>query len=180
MTKKMTERGPRWRPWIYLGRVSLWGSLHNTKNTQRHSKGSSDWLMLIVTRVDGGVAPYYWAMISGMLGLSDGSGGPSSPVRLLNMGSVDSGGGTPRLPAMFLSSSVFPWMVWWWYSWILQHRGTFRYFLMHKIGWKDKDKEHRALTGSSLRSFFVCRKKTQRKNSQIKRLFQSSIYSCRD
>lgn len=83
-------------------------------------------------------------MISGMLGLSDCSGRPSSPVRLLNMGSVDSGGGALRLPAMFLSSSVFPWMVWWWYSWILQHRGTFKYFLMHKIGLKDEDKGHKA------------------------------------
>ncbi len=68
----------------------------------------------------GGWGPYCWAMMRGMLGLSDCSGGAPSPVRLLNMGSVDRGGGTPRIPAMFLSSSVFPWMVWWWNSWILQ------------------------------------------------------------
>lgn len=67
-----------------------------------------------------GLAPYCWAMMRGMLGLSDCRGGPSSPVRLLNMGSVDRGGGARRFPAMFLSSSLLPWMVWWWYSWILQ------------------------------------------------------------
>lgn len=66
-----------------------------------------------------GVGSYCWARMRGT-GLSDCRDRARSPVRLLNMGSVDRGGGTPRLPAMFLSSSVFPRMVWWWYSWILQ------------------------------------------------------------
>lgn len=76
----------------------------------------------------GSLASYYWAVIRGTLGLSDCSGGPSWPVRLLNIGSVDSGGGTPRLPAMLLSSSALPRMVWWWYSWILQRKETPRCF----------------------------------------------------
>lgn len=60
-----------------------------------------------------------WAMMRGML--SDCSGEALSPVRLLNIGNVDRGAGMARFPAMLLSSSVFPWMVRWWYSWILQH-----------------------------------------------------------
>ena len=61
-----------------------------------------------------------WAMMRGMLGLSDWRGGGRSPVRKLNMGREDRGGGTPRAPAMLLSSLLLPWMVWWWYSCILQ------------------------------------------------------------
>lgn len=57
--------------------------------------------------------------MSGTLGLSERRGGASWPLRLSNMGSVDRGGATLRFPAMFLSSSLLPWMVWWWYSWIL-------------------------------------------------------------
>lgn len=48
ITKKVTKYGPHWHPWIYLGRVSLWGSLHKTENTQLNSKWSIDTIMLIV------------------------------------------------------------------------------------------------------------------------------------
>lgn len=66
---------------------------------------------------------YCWARMSGTLGLSERRGGASWPLRLLNMGSVDRGGAAgPRLPAMVRSSSPLPWMVWWWYSWILERQ----------------------------------------------------------
>lgn len=76
-----------------------------------------------------GGGSYCWAMMRGMLGLSE-CGEARSRVRLLNMGSVDRGGGTPRLPAMFLSSSVLSWIVWWWYSWILDTHKYITYSLI--------------------------------------------------
>lgn len=47
------------------------------------------------------------------------------PVRTLNMGSVESGRGTSRLPAMERSSRESPAMELWWTSWMLrENAGT--------------------------------------------------------
>lgn len=77
---------------------------------------------------------YCWARMSGTLGLSERRGGASWPLRLLNMGSVDRGGAAgPRLPAMVRSSSPLPWMVWWWYSWILSDNTAGRHGGQSKV-----------------------------------------------
>ena len=60
-----------------------------------------------------------WAMMSGMLSgwYARCMAGTLCPVRVLNMGRVERGGGTPSLvPAMSRSSLVLPTIVWWWYS----------------------------------------------------------------
>ena len=88
-------------------------------------------------------APYCWAMMRGMLGLSDCRGANLSPVRKLNMGRVERGA-TRRPSAMLLSSSLFPWMVWWWYIWILQ-RATEGGFIEDYGGGGDEVRHYRGL-----------------------------------
>lgn len=111
-----------------------WGSWvsHEFENRSRMADAGND-----SRRVNKccGCAPYCWAMMKGMVGLSERSDAALSPVRLLNMGSVDRGGGKRRFPAMSLSSSVFPWMVWWWYSWILQQTDVLCFFCSFGMSW---------------------------------------------